>query len=44
LLTDDFVFKGMGLDRVAVQADSYAEMNNTVFEVFGEYLAPARPG
>jgi ketosteroid isomerase-like protein len=112
LLTDDFVFKGMGRhpewmryqwgaeafadapremstkmkkpiimnlrgmiaedDRVAVQADSYAEMNNgkiydnayhfvftfenekirevleycctyTVFEVFGEYLAPASP-
>jgi ketosteroid isomerase-like protein len=60
-------------DRVAVQADSYAEMNNgklydnayhfvftfendkihsvleycctyTVFDVFGEYIDPARPG
>jgi hypothetical protein len=113
LLTDDFVFKGMGRhpdwmryqwgaeafadaprdmskkmkrpivmnlrgmiaegDRVAVQADSYAEMNNgktydnayhfvftfengrirevleycctyTVYEVFGEYIDPARAG
>jgi ketosteroid isomerase-like protein len=113
VLTDDFVFKGMGRhpdwmryqwgreafadaprdmstkmkkpivmnlrgmiaedDRVAVQADSYAEMNNgklydnayhfvftfendkirsvleycctyTVFDVFGEYIDPPRPG